>query len=327
MILLKKPPIDKIERSRPDPKTQTFTYWMLFRVFSAFSWGLCRLTHSQSSWVGSRLGDLSRRFLKKKARILQDNYSNAFGQSADAAGHFERDVFRHFGMMGVEFLRFPVLDDRWMEKNVVVEGEELVAEVLSAGKGAMLLSAHAGNWELMLKRIAGFAKKRVLVLNRPIKNAAIHDFIESYRFLYGKTDSILSGNAAQPLFRNLLKNGIVGVVLDQNAGLHDGLFVPFFGRMAATYSSIARISLRSGSPVLPVFNRRSSDGTYRITILPPIFPKNDQGEEEVLRLTTLYTESIEKHIRSCPEQWIWMHRRWKTRPEEESFLAGKKTGQ
>jgi KDO2-lipid IV(A) lauroyltransferase len=301
-----------------DSRRIGYVYGVLFGSFTALSWILCHLSQKQALWLGSRIGDLSRRILKKKGRIVKDNYTKAFGSNHRTACCFERDVFRHFGVMGVEFLRFPIMDDLWMEKNVAVEGHEHFQEAISSGRGAMLLSAHAGNWELMLKKIACFSEKRLMVLNRPIKNAAIHDFIESYRSRFGKTDSILSGSAAQPIFRHLLKNGLVGVVLDQNAGLRDGIFVPFFGRMAATYSSIARISIRSGSPVLPIFNRRNSDGTYKVTVSPPVRPeKSGRIEDEILRLTTVYTQAIEGHIRSYPEQWIWMHRRWKTRPENE----------
>ena len=146
----------------------------------------------------------------------------------------------------------------------------------------------------------------------------VHDFVDDHRRRYSKGESILADRGVKPLVRALAKGEVLIVLLDQNAGPGEGVFVPFFGRLACTYTSLARLSLMVDLPVIPAASIRKPDGSFRGMVRPPVFPMKDLPAEEALfRQTALYTKALEEMVRPTPEQWIWMHRRWKTRPPEE----------
>jgi KDO2-lipid IV(A) lauroyltransferase len=110
---------------------------------------------------------------------------------------------------------------------------------------------------------------------------------------------------------------MVGILLDQNAARSEGVFVPFFGRLASTSRSVALLALRTGAPVVPIFARREPGGRHRIIVRPPIdVPETSDREVAVAALTGRCTAVIEAAIREAPEQWLWLHNRWRTRPLE-----------
>jgi KDO2-lipid IV(A) lauroyltransferase len=275
-----------------------------------------RLPHGQALNLGRHTGDLLRLLLKKKTSLARRNLESAFPELRGSVELEDRirDIYRHFGMMGAEFLRFPVMDEPWLRQHVQVSGLEHVFSLLGQGKGVLAFSAHFGNWELAIKRLALDIPEQIHVVIRRIKDPNVHRFVEEYRESYGGAVSLLQDQGPLPIFRILKKNGIVVTVLDQNAGRDEGVFTPFFGRPACTYTSVARIAVRQNIPLLPVFDARVSDVEHQIWIGPPIAPPDTDTQEAVENLTQACTEKIEKMVRRYPEQWIWMHNRWKTRP-------------
>jgi len=125
--------------------------------------------------------------------------------------------------------------------------------------------------------------------------------------------------ALRPVLGALAQGRLVGILLDQNASRREGVFVPFFGRPASTSRSIAVLALRTGAPVIPIFARRETGGRHRVIIHSPLEPATtNEMEEAIVELTARCTVVIEAAIREAPEQWLWMHSRWRTRPEEVS---------
>jgi KDO2-lipid IV(A) lauroyltransferase len=124
--------------------------------------------------------------------------------------------------------------------------------------------------------------------------------------------------ALRPVLEALRRGRLVGVLLDQNASRREGVFVPFFGRLASTSRSIAVLALRTRTPIVPVFARRLAPGRHEITIHPelPLPPAGDEGA--IRTLTAQCTAAIEAAIRGAPDQWLWCHDRWRTRPPGES---------
>jgi KDO2-lipid IV(A) lauroyltransferase len=300
----------------------------------------CLLPAPMALSLGERAGDLLRRLLPRKRAILRDNLrkSDLGLRGEREIGNFETKVFRHFGRLGAEIMRLKVLSDPEIARMVPVEGLEHFRSEFGKGRGVILLTGHIGNWEYSLRRIALEAPGKVHPVIRRIKSPVVHDFVDDHRGEYAKGESILADSGVKPLVRALSKGHVLIVLLDQNAGGEgEGVFVPFFGRMACTYSSLARLSLLmdlpvipaaslrkpDGSlPVIPAASIRKPDGSFQGMIRPPISPMKDLPQEEaVFRQTALYTKALEDLVRCSPEQWIWIHRRWKTRPPDEKKVG------
>ena len=281
----------------------------------------CLLPASLSLSLGERLGDLLRFLLPNKRALLRENLlrSDLPIRAEKAVRDFETRVFRHFGRLGAEVMRLKTLSDAEIARMVPVEGLDHFRKEYEKGKGVILLTGHIGNWEYSLRRIALEAPGKVHPVIRRIKDPVVHAFVDDHRRHYAKGESILADLGVKPLVRALSRGEVLIVLLDQNAGPGEGVYVPFFGRLACTYSSLARLSLMMDLPVIPAASIRQPDGSFQGTIRPPIPPMREvPSEEAVFRMTTLYTEALEALVRPTPEQWIWMHRRWKTRPPEEN---------
>jgi len=200
---------------------------------------------------------------------------------------------------------------------VRIDGLEHLRAVMDTHGRALLLTAHLGNWELLpaANHVTGYP---LSVVMRPLDAPWLDGMATRLRQKTG-VDLIDKRAALRPVLRALAGRGMVGILLDQNASRREGVFVPFFGRLASTSKSLAVLALRTGTPIVPTFIRREDAGTHRIVVRPAL-PLPDAGDLEaaVVALTTRCTEAIEAAVRETPEQWLWMHNRWRTRPPEES---------
>ena len=305
------------------PPGTSLSYRLTFVLLELFRWIFCALPEPLAVFLGERIGDILRLCLPGKVKILRDNLSRSdlapasHEEARPFERRFEKKVFRHFGRLGAEFLRLCTLSDERVCALVPVEGLDHFREEYRKGQGVILLTGHIGNWEMALRRIAVEAPGRAHPVIRRIKNPAVNDFIDRHRRHCGKGDSILADLGPKPLIRALRAGEVLIFLLDQNAGEGEGSFVPFLGRQAATYTSLARLSLMTGLPVLPAACQRMAGGHFRGRILPPIFPERSlPPEEAAIRMTALYGQAVDAFVRDYPEQWIWMHRRWKTQPQE-----------
>lgn len=276
------------------------------------------MSHDQAMALGRILGDMIRILDKRKTLLARENLEQAFPElrGAGSPDRLLREIYRHFGQVGAEFLRFPVMNEEWLREHVRVSGLDHVFSLLKEGRGILAFSAHFGNWELAIKRLSLEIPEQIHVVIRRIKDPNVHAFIRDYRERFGGAVSILQDRGAGPMIRILKKNGIVVTVLDQNAGVDEGVFTPYFGRPAATYTSVARLSYKLGIPLLPVFDARVSRTDHHVQLGPPMMLPDLPEEEAVQQLTNQCTAKIESMVRQYPEQWIWMHNRWKTRPPE-----------
>jgi len=153
------------------------------------------------------------------------------------------------------------------------------------------------------------------VIARPLDNPVLDRRLVQLRRGTGNA-VIPKRRAVRETLRALARGAGVAILIDQDAGV-DGVFVPFFGRLASTTPTLALLALRTGAPILPVFARIDADGTIVVHIEPVIEPRpTEDRDDDVRRLTSACTEIVEHWVRRSPEQWLWMHRRWKTRPPE-----------
>ena len=221
-------------------------------------------------------------------------------------------VFRSIARVLVSFAKFPAIRRQPIDRWVRLEGGEYFDEALRAGRGVLFATAHLGNWEL-----SAFAHARLTgpmnVVVRPLDNPLIDALVERRRALTGNRP-IGKKDFARAILKALSANQAVGILIDQNAGLADGAFIDFFGVPASASTGFAKFAAHSGAAVIPGFALWSErERRYILRFYPPM-----QMTGDVVRDTQALQSKLEEVIRQYPDQWLWIHRRWKTRPAGES---------
>lgn len=293
-------------------------FWFMSSLVFLFG----RIGHRPALFLGRCIGDLFRILLRRKSSRTLTNLELAFPElSGTPVIHsLKRAVFRHYGMLGAEFLRFPVLSDRWLREHVALENVDCILDLLAKRKGILAFIAHFGNWELISKRLALEIDTPIHVVTRKIRDRKVDQFIREHRARHGGARSL---SAEDDGIRGILKalngNEIVVLAMDQSTAPPEGLLSPFFGRTAGTHPGVARIALSRGVPILPAFSARISPDCHQVRFGPPLCfedcPTDHRSVPERIRwMTDRCTSLIEERVREHPEQWIWMHNRWKHAP-------------
>jgi len=222
---------------------------------------------------------------------------------------------RHFGLMLAEVAWLWHAQAQDVEDICEFRGLHHMEEALQDGRGAMLATAHCGNWELLSARIP-VAGIPLTCAVRQLDNPRIDSLVNAIRTRFG-TEIFPRGPAAgRHLARALKKNRVNALLIDQDIRDVPGVFVPFFGRPAWTPSGAAMFSIRMECPVLPGFIHRLPSGKHVAEFHSPLpVPTDGTVEDRIEELTSSATAAIERQIRAHPEQWVWMHRRWRTQPE------------
>jgi KDO2-lipid IV(A) lauroyltransferase len=226
-----------------------------------------------------------------------------------------RETFSNLGRLLMEFSHFPRLNPSNIADYVSVEGLEHYAEGIRRGKGVLYLAAHFGAWELMsfAQGMGGYPLKFVV---RPIDNPLVENLIQRYRMLGGNVP-IEKRNATREIIRALRSNGAVGILVDQNTTADEGIFVDFFGVPAATTPSLAIFAMRTGAAVIPAFMIWDEvSRKHRLHFDPPVqLAQTGAFSDDVAENTRRLNSIVEDYVRRYPGHWLWIHRRWKTRPE------------
>lgn len=183
-------------------------------------------------------------------------------------------------------------------------------EALAEGKGAIVISGHIGNWELLGQAIAA-AGYPIATIARPLYDPRLTAWLQRWRSARGLQIIWRDRNSGKAILRALRQNQLMAFLIDQDTKT-PGDFVPFFGRPAYTPTVPAALALRTGAPVLLCWHHRRAKG-HRINIERVHFTPSGDDRNDVLRLTALLTERLEAIIRAAPEQWVWLHKRWRTR--------------
>jgi len=218
-------------------------------------------------------------------------------------------VFRSIGRLLVAFARFPRIARHNVSGWIRCEGYEHYEEGLRRGRGVLFATAHLGNWELSAFAHALLAAPMHVVV-RPLDNPKIDAMVERRRTLSGNR-IIEKKDAARGILRALAANEAVGILIDQNASLEEGVFVNFFGVPACANATFAKIAAHSGATVIPGFALWSeSERRYVLRFYPPVEMTGDTVED-----TRRLQRQLETVIREHLDQWLWIHRRWKTRPK------------
>jgi Kdo2-lipid IVA lauroyltransferase/acyltransferase len=251
-------------------------------------------------------------------RVAMTNLRLAFPNESDRQRkRWIRGMVRQIGWMAAEFSQFPKYTREGIERVVVLDGFENFDSARRRGKGVLFLTGHMSAWEL-----APFAQALyghpLHFLVRPIANPRVDALINRYRCLSGNRP-IEKNRSARAILKVLGDGGTVGILADHNTILEEGVFVPFFGTLASTSAGLARIALRTDAAVVPGFiswdeGRRK----YRLRFEPAVpLARSGNEEADVRENTARFTRVIEEYVRAHPDQWLWVHKRWKTRPPGE----------
>lgn len=186
--------------------------------------------------------------------------------------------------------------------------------------GAFALISHLGNYPLLAVNVPPLVGYPLSFVTKRFSRPGANRLWEDLQALAG-IEGIYAQNAYRPCVRAVRSHRVLGFMLDQNRPAEQGVFVPFFGRPASTSPGLALMSWQTKAPVAPVFAHREPDGHHVVEILPPIPPPPDRKPETILAFTARYTAEIEAAVRRHPDQWLWLHRRWKSQPPPASDSA------
>ncbi len=247
--------------------------------------------------------------LPRLRRVARRNLSMALPElGEDRHREIVDGVFRSIARLLVTFARFPSLRTNNLDRWIRVEGYKHVEAGLRAGRGVLFATAHLGNWELSAYAYALLASP-MNVVARPLDNALIDRLVERRRALSGNR-IVLKRDSARIILKALAGNETVGILIDQNAAADSGVFVNFFGIPAAAGTGFAKLAAHTGAAVIPGFALWSAaEQRYILRFYPPVPMTGDAALD-----TAALQAQLEAVIREYPDQWLWIHRRWKTRP-------------
>lgn len=277
-------------------------------------WCGWRLSDRALAAFGSGIGALLYAAMPAWRRTARENLRRVFGGvwSQRELERVLRENFRHYGRLLCEFLVMP----RWSSAprgwRMELRGTEVLDAALAAGRGVILVSAHFGNWELLAASLAR-AGYPLTVIAREADDAATNQLINSIRRQCGYR--VIARRAVRAALECLRRNELLAIMADQNAD-SGAIFVDFFGYPAATATGPAVLARRTGAAVVPVFACRRPDGTHQGDIFPPVdCPVTNDREADIRAITGRLTSIIEARVRATPEQWLWIHKRWKRQLE------------
>lgn len=288
-----------------------------YGLVRAVQGAICLLPGAAARELGAALGRLAFALGVRRAVVIQ-HLTRIFGdgRSEDELARIARQSYENFGRMVFEYARFSRLNDRSIASLVSVTGREHLDEALSAGRGGILVAGHFGNWELAAT-LARMGVPLTFLVGQQ-HNTLVDDLMNRLRSGLGVEIVPLTGSLLG-VFRALRANRIVAMLSDQDAG-RSGVFVDFLGLPASTPYGPGRLAAKTGAPILPGMAVRRGRGRHELVICPPVPPPPaGAAEDEAVRhYTQGYTSAFEAFIRRYPEQYFWMHRRWKTRPPDDA---------
>jgi len=253
----------------------------------------------------------------RRRTIAIENLRRAFPELAPPeAIAIARRCAENFGSVFFDFLAASRLSREELSAAVEIEGKDHYLGAVARGRGVFLLSAHFGNWEIGALA-AGLLASPIASVVRPLDNPLLDLDLSRLRGKFGNR-TIGKKHAAREILREMRAGGTVAILIDQNVLAREAVFVPFFGRPAATSSALALLQKKTDAAVVPVFCRPRGSGRYVLRFEPPIVLGSlPDPELSVEALTARYTRVTEDAVRAEPELWLWMHNRWRTRPPGE----------
>jgi len=295
------------------PKPIAYAEYVVVRLLTtAFLSAPLRASLAIARFIGSLLYHLDRRH----RQVAVENLLKAFpGQLSEReAERIAKRVCQNMALVAAEMAwATRLLNPRTWQRYITVENWPLIEAMRTQGRGGIFLTAHVGNWEVVgiAAGLAGFPLHSVA---RPLDNELLDEHVTRFRRRNGQVLVPRKG-ALKKLLTVMKSNGYLAFLIDQNER-SGGVFVDFFGRPASTVKSVAVMALKMQAPVLMAFAiREPGEFRFRVFIDGPV-PVEHTGDKErdIERITADYTKRVERIVRQYPDQWLWLHRRWKTQP-------------
>jgi KDO2-lipid IV(A) lauroyltransferase len=282
-----------------------------FILFSILGFIIRLLPLRLAQLTGRFIGSVGYLVARRRRGIAIDNLRHAFpDKTREEVKRIAHGAFQNYAICISEFLWFPRLTPERLRKLVRIINVELAAEVYSRGKGVVFVSGHFGNWELSAFAFGHFVGYPMTIIVQNQRNRLVNDVINRYRCIWGNS-VVPMESSAREILKKLSGGEAVGILADQSAPM-EGRYVNFFDRPAATHGGPAIFSLRTRAPIVVGFLVRGREGKYELNLEEvPTSDLGDYSEENVVELTRRHVAFLEKYVRQYPDQWLWMHRRWK----------------
>lgn len=294
-------------------------HWIEYLLLRAVIGALMLLPDGVAEGIGASLGRLGYWPFRIRRRQAEDNVRRAFPERDEAwVQRVVRGSYEHLGRELVVILRMPSKTQEWVRAVTEVEGLERGDAEYRKGRGVVVTAGHLGNWEMGAAMVAARGYIVDAIVTRQA-NPLFDAYIVRTRKQLG-IGIISRGGATSEAMRLIGQGHAVAFAADQNAN-RTGIFVPFFGRLASTHRGAALIAIRTGAPMFIALPVREPDGRYTMKLEPVEFDRGGDPDEAVWRGTAAFTARLEQAIREHPEQYLWQHRRWKTRPPAEREQA------
>jgi Kdo2-lipid IVA lauroyltransferase/acyltransferase len=292
-----------------------------FAVVWVFVHGLRLLPRGLARAIGVAIGAMAFRGLGRLRRVGLRNLELAFPEMTAAERETTlRSEYRNLGLLLAEFCKMPDYTPATASRFIRYEGLENYLRARERGKGVLVLTGHLGAWELSSFYHSLMGMPMGMVIRR-LDNPMVDAFVNRIRCLHGNR-VIHKDDFARGLIASMRAGETVGILMDTNMTPPQGVFVPFFGVPACTASGMARIAARTGAAVVPGFLLWEQSEQRYVLHFGTELDVVDTGDadQDVVTNTARFTATIEAYVRRYPEQWLWMHRRWKTRPVGEEGI-------
>jgi len=265
-----------------------------------------RLPRPLARTCGEAVGLAFWLFMRDERERAVERARAALGRSREESRKLVRRCAVRMGSYLADAVRLEVWSREELSRVIRLEGLANLSRALSAGRGAFVLSAHLGNWEVLAAAIAAAGVPFGVIARRP-DDLVLAARLEALRLRWG-VESFWREDGPRPILKALRSGRAVGVLIDQATAV-ESANVPFFGRPARTPTGPARLAIRTGAPVVLVHCVDAPDGTYVGTFEPPLWVHKEDTSDPVA-LTAAWTRHIEGWIRQLPHTWVWMHDRW-----------------
>ncbi len=285
-----------------------------YNFLKILSWIACHLPLKFSLAIGRRLATLMWILLPhKRRRIALENISQCLNVDDKESARIAKVSTVNLGTIAMEVLNFPRLAGM-MKSYVKIIGLEYLTNYINSpnrnGRGAVIMTCHSDNWELMGGAFAQYGIPLVGVAKKQ-KSAGADKFINEFRTEIGMHITYRSG--VREMYKMIDEGHFIGLIMDQDVGRNDGVIVKFFNRATNYVTGAASMSRFKSIPIFPAFMHKNSDGTHTLEVFPPLtVEKTSDKRADIQQMTQKLATLTEEHIRRYPEEWFWLHDRWKS---------------